>query len=51
MEEPDEAVLSYREMKEKIRATRGSPLQAQPDATNKEKNKKSRYIPNNVRPI
>jgi hypothetical protein len=42
MEEPDEAVLSYLEMKEKIRATRGSPLQGQPDASNKEKSKKSR---------
>jgi cobaltochelatase CobT len=36
-EEPDETVLSYREMKEKIRATRGNQLQAQPDATNKDK--------------
>ena len=45
MEEPDEAVLSYLEMKEKIRATRGSPLQGQPDASNKEKNKKSRTDP------
>ena len=34
MEEPDEAVLSYLEMKEKIRATLGSPLQGQPDASN-----------------
>ena len=41
-EEPDETVFSYREMKEKIRATRGSSLQAPPDATNKDDNKKSR---------
>ena len=45
MEEPDEAVLSYLEMKEKIRATLGSPLQGQLDAPNKEKNKKSRTYP------
>jgi cobaltochelatase CobT len=41
-EEPDEAVLSYLEMKEKIRATRGNALQAQPDATNKDDDKESR---------
>ena len=45
MEEPDEAVLSYVEMKEKIRATRGSSLQKQPDASNKETNKTSRMHP------
>ena len=45
MEEPDEAVLSYLEMKEKIRATRGSSLQGQPDASNKETNKTSRIHP------
>jgi cobaltochelatase CobT len=45
MEEPDEAVLSYVEMKEKIRATRGSSLQEQPDASNKETNKTSRMHP------
>jgi len=45
MEEPDEAVLSYLEMKERIRATRGSSLQGQPDASNKEKNKTSRMHP------
>ncbi len=41
-EEPDETVLSYREMKEKIRATRGNQLQAQSDTTNKDEDKKSR---------
>src|SRR6476660_7852641 len=45
MEEPDETVLSYLEMKEKIRATAGSPLQGQPDSANKENNKKSRMHP------
>ena len=45
MEEPDEAVLSYLEMKERIRATRGSSLQGQPDAPNKETNKTSRIHP------
>jgi cobaltochelatase CobT len=45
MEEPDEVALSYLEMKEKIRAACGSPLQGQPDASNKEKNKKSRIYP------
>jgi len=45
MEEPDEAVLSYLEMKERIRATRGSSLQGQPDASNKETNKTSRIHP------
>ena len=43
MEEPDEAVLSYLEMKERIRATLGSPLQGQLDAPNKEKNKSRTY--------
>jgi hypothetical protein len=42
LEEPDEIVLSYLEMKEKIRATRGNPLQAQPAATNKDEDKGSR---------
>ena len=45
MEEPDEVVLSYLEMKEKIRATRGSSLQEQPAASNKETNKTSRIHP------
>jgi len=36
LDEPDETILSYREMKEKIRATRGNPLQARPDAANTE---------------
>ena len=35
-EEPDETVLSYVELKEKLRATRGSVLQAQPGATSKD---------------
>lgn len=41
-EEPDETASSYLEMKEKIRAARGGQLQAQPAATNKDENKKSR---------
>jgi cobaltochelatase CobT len=41
LDEPDETILSYLEMKDKIRATRGNPLQAQPDGTNIE-DKKSR---------
>jgi len=41
-EEPDEAILSYREMKEKIRAARGSALQAQSDAANVEKGTETR---------
>lgn len=41
-EEPDETVLSYLEMKEKIHATRGNLLQAQPDAANKQQEKKPR---------
>ena len=45
MEEPDETVLSYREMKEKIRAIRGSALQAQPDAASKDEDKKPRTAP------
>jgi cobaltochelatase CobT len=44
-EEPDETVLSYLEMKEKIRATRGTAPQAQPDATNKDEKKESRKYP------
>ncbi|MBX9776791.1 MAG: hypothetical protein K2Y71_20625 [Xanthobacteraceae bacterium] len=35
-EEPDETVLSYREMKEKILAVRGSSSRGQLDATNKD---------------
>jgi hypothetical protein len=45
LEEPDETVLSYLEMKDKIRAARGNPLQAQPDATNKDEDKESRKNP------
>lgn len=41
-EEPDETVLSYLEMKEKIRATRGNSRQVQPDATNKNEDKEPR---------
>ncbi len=41
-EEPDETVLSYREMKEKIRAAHGSARRTQPDATNKDEGKESR---------
>jgi cobaltochelatase CobT len=41
-EEPDETVLSYLEMKEKIRATHGNALQTQSDATNKDEDKESR---------
>ena len=41
-EEPDETTFSYLEMKEKIRATQGGALQAQPDATNKGQDKKPR---------
>ncbi len=44
-EEPDETVLSYLEMKEKIRATCGGSLQAQPDATNKDEDQESRMSP------
>ncbi len=42
MEEPDEVVLSYLDMKEKIRATRGGPLQGQPDGSKKKTNKEPR---------
>ncbi|HYI28821.1 MAG TPA: hypothetical protein VD863_13340, partial [Bradyrhizobium sp.] len=42
MEEPDETVFSYLEMKEKIRAAHGNLLQAQPDATNKDHDRTSR---------
>jgi len=35
-EEPDEALLSYLEMKEKIQAARGAALQSHPDATSKD---------------
>jgi cobalamin biosynthesis protein CobT len=38
-EDPDETVLSYLELKEKIRATHGTALAAQPGATNKDKDK------------
>ncbi len=43
-EEPDEIVLSYREMQDKIRATRGGSVQAQPSSTNRtqDKNKDSK---------
>jgi len=41
-EEPDDTVLSYLEMKEKIRAARGNARQAQPDATNKDEDKAAR---------
>jgi hypothetical protein len=42
-EEPDETVPGYQEMKEKIRAMRGSARQGLPDATNKdEENKPTR---------
>lgn len=44
-EEPDEAQLSYREMKEKIRATRGNALRAQPDATTKDEGREPRTGP------
>jgi hypothetical protein len=40
-EEPDEILFSYREMKEKIRATRASLLQAQSHTTNKDEGKES----------
>ena len=45
IEEPDETVLSYLEMKEKIRAARGNPLLAQPNATNRDEDKKPRKYP------
>ena len=45
MQEPDETVLSYLQMKEKIRAAAGGPLQEQPDAANQENNKKLRIHP------
>jgi cobaltochelatase CobT len=38
-EEPDEAVFSYREMKEKIGAIRGGPLPEKSDTTNQDQNK------------
>jgi hypothetical protein len=44
-EEPDEIVLSYLEMKEKIRATRGNPIQAGLDATSKGNDRESRISP------
>ena len=43
-EEPDETVLGYLEMKEKIRATRGNALQAPPDASNKAEGRKSHNL-------
>jgi cobaltochelatase CobT len=43
-EDPDETVLSYRELKEKIRASRGNPLQAQPDATDSNDDKGARIV-------
>ncbi len=42
MEEPDETVLSYLEMKEKIRAVRGSQLQVQTDAAARNVDEESR---------
>jgi hypothetical protein len=42
LDEPDDTVLSYLEMKEKVRAARGNQLQAQPDATHKDEDKESR---------
>jgi Cobalamin biosynthesis protein CobT VWA domain len=41
-EEPDDIVLSYLEMKEKLRVARGNQLPAQPDATSKEEDKEPR---------
>lgn len=41
-EEPDETVLSYLEMKEKILASHGSARQAQPDAANQDEDEPSR---------
>jgi cobaltochelatase CobT len=41
-EEPDETVLSYRALKEKIDATRGNALRARLDATTNDRDKKSR---------
>lgn len=38
-QEPDETVLSYLEMKEKIRATRGNARQAKPGATDRDDDK------------
>jgi hypothetical protein len=40
-EEPDETVFSYLQLKEKLRATRGNPLQARPDATDKDEDRAS----------
>ena len=45
LEEPDDAVLSYLEMKEKISATRGSSGQARSDATNQAEDDESRIRP------
>lgn len=42
LEEPDETALNYCAMKEKIRATRGGPLQTAPSAATKGEAKKSR---------
>jgi cobaltochelatase CobT len=42
LQEPDEIVLSYREMNEKIIATRRNPLPVHPDATNKDREKRYR---------
>ena len=41
-EEPDENVLSYRELKERILATRGNASQAHSDIANKDEDKRSR---------
>lgn len=50
-EEPDETVLSYRELKEKIRATHGNLLQAPPDATNRDEGKQSRNTRRSAPPL
>jgi hypothetical protein len=50
LQEPDDAVLGYREMKEKIRAARGSLLQAQPGATDKNEDKESRILLKQAKP-
>ena len=44
-EEPDEIVLSYREMKDKIHAMRGSARQTQPDAAIEDEGKSSHASP------
>jgi cobalamin biosynthesis protein CobT len=50
--EPDEAVLGYLEMKEKIGAARGNLLQAQPGATKRDEDKgPKRHAPDRQRKI